>query len=1350
MPTSFRLQLNRVPLFALTCLALMAFATTGWAKRAPDRSNLSATIRALSAPDVVAEQLAPSKTSGGVQRQLGAGTGLLRRYYLREPAQQPSSTEAPRAIADRFLRDHAAELGLAVDAPARDLELTAEQESPSGTHFRWRQQLNGVPVYRGDLVLKVSKRGQVSSVQNNLRPGLTVSTVASVTKEQALEKAIATIQPTGKALGNFKTELQIVDAGRGPQLAYLVDVPVEAPMGDWRAFVDAKSGVIFGLEDRMTYATGTGRVFDPDPMSKTGDSTLVDNNDADSAVPFATAYDIKTLQGITFSAGIYSLSGPYVQIIDDESPTQAPVTATQPDSFRFQRNAQGFEDVNVYYQLDASQRYIQGLGFANINNRVQPADTHGLGGADNSHYVPSTGHLAFGEGGVDDDEDLDVIWHEYGHSIQDNQVPGWGGGQEGAMGEGFGDYWAGSASLALFPNFQPNFVFTWDGHNAFWPGRVLIDPSLHYPEDCCGEVHDSGTLWCSGLIDTWHSLGRTVMDRLVLDHHFGLGTSATMEDAANQLIQSDIDLYGGAHVQTLVTKLGFWGFVDPADFVPTITHTPLSDTENTTGPYPVVATITSVQPLVADSLRVYWGVGTLSNSLLMTPTANPNEYSASIPGPLSNVDVRYYIRATDTNGGASTHPAGAPTSFHTFHVGADVTPPVITHNPIGNYPAIQWPATVQATVTDNLGVRPDSVRVDWTLNATPKQTFYLVRIGSSDNYSRAFPGVAADVNPGDNITYHITAQDIASSTNFARHPAVGEHSFQIIAALGVVLVLDDDEVAKRPTVKMIPGDGDKIADHVVTETGGGGVGISSANVIAGMLNSFGYVATVEAANTSNPATWPTYSFIVSASGSNVGPVANAAYRTALENYVAAGKKLLVEGGEVVYDAASTPGYPSFATNVLHASNWATDNAGSLQKLAAQTGHPIANLPNVLPATIPITYTGFGSEDSYRAIAPAYIVYGVTTQPGNGGLLVYDNNVAPQSAQIVVFGFNLKETGDLATRTNLLQNTARFLLAAEGAATASISGHVSTGTILNGTGVSVTLTPTAAATTTNASGDYSFPNLFASTYTVTASKPGYTTESRNNVVVAEGAAVTNVNLHLYPLLADSVCVSPAAAIPDNNPTGATSVINLADAFAVSTVQVYVNITHTYIGDLALELRHGAKTVRLHNHTGGSADNIVGTYPPRPVDGPGALADFTGDPAAGAWTLFAVDNANQDVGVINQWCIRVTGADSSGTVGVGPGASLPSAAMLFASHPNPLQSGSATIRYAVPKAQHAQLEVFDITGRAVRSLVNGTVEAGEHVATWDGRDARGRRASPGVYLVRMRTMGYEATNRMVVVH
>ena len=89
-----------------------------------------------------------------------------------------------------------------------------------------------------------------------------------------------------------------------------------------------------------------------------------------------------------------------------------------------------------------------------MNNESQDirADTYG---GDNSFYIPRIDRIVFGKGGVDDAEDAEVIWHEYGHAIQDAQVPGFGASDEaGSIGEGFGDYWAVTMSQPVLDGFH--------------------------------------------------------------------------------------------------------------------------------------------------------------------------------------------------------------------------------------------------------------------------------------------------------------------------------------------------------------------------------------------------------------------------------------------------------------------------------------------------------------------------------------------------------------------------------------------------------------------------------------------------------------------------------------------------------------------------------------------------------------------------------------------------------------------------------------------------------------------------------------------------------------------------------
>jgi len=92
-------------------------------------------------------------------------------------------------------------------------------------------------------------------------------------------------------------------------------------------------------------------------------------------------------------------------------------------------------------------------------------------------------------------------------------------------------------------------------------------------------------------------------------------------------------------------------------------------------------------------------------------------------------------------------------------------------------------------------------------------------------------------------------------------------------------------------------------------------------------------------------------------------------------------------------------------------------------------------------------------------------------------------------------------------------------------------------------------------------------------------------------------------------------------------------------------------------------------------------------------------------------------------------------------------VPAVAFLRQNAPNPFVRATA-IRFGLPAAGRAEIGVYDVQGRRVRTLVSGTVEAGEHVATWDGLDAQGRRAAAGVYFYVLATDGQRFEKRMLL--
>jgi len=114
--------------------------------------------------------------------------------------------------------------------------------------------------------------------------------------------------------------------------------------------------------------------------------------------------------------------------------------------------------------------------------------------------------------------------------------------------------------------------------------------------------------------------------------------------------------------------------------------------------------------------------------------------------------------------------------------------------------------------------------------------------------------------------------------------------------------------------------------------------------------------------------------------------------------------------------------------------------------------------------------------------------------------------------------------------------------------------------------------------------------------------------------------------------------PDLAIPDNNPTGVSSTIAIGQAGTVRRLKVSVDITHTYIGDLRLELVSPAgRSVVLHSHLGGSQDNLVVTYDSATPLSP--LNSLVGQSMQGNWTLRVADLAAVDVGKLNKWSLEL---------------------------------------------------------------------------------------------------------------
>jgi hypothetical protein len=87
-------------------------------------------------------------------------------------------------------------------------------------------------------------------------------------------------------------------------------------------------------------------------------------------------------------------------------------------------------------------------------------------------------------------------------------------------------------------------------------------------------------------------------------------------------------------------------------------------------------------------------------------------------------------------------------------------------------------------------------------------------------------------------------------------------------------------------------------------------------------------------------------------------------------------------------------------------------------------------------------------------------------------------------------------------------------------------------------------------------------------------------------------------------------------------------------------------------------------------------------------------------------------------------------------------------LLGNTPNPFNP-STLIRYEISRDGPVQLFVYDATGRVLRRLVDGRVEAGRHEMSWDGRDGSGQRVASGIYFYKLIASGDSYSRKMVLV-
>ena len=460
-------------------------------------------------------------------------------------------TGTPEVIAHAFLDANRNTLGIDLTTLARKRPRIIH--GLGADHVIFQQRWQGLRVHRAYVTVHIAARDKrVYLVKSRAAPRdvLEAAREGRIGEDRATRIAAARVRGHGRMRIVGAPELMWFPARRLLHPAWRVRVYRTKPRAEFIVYVNAESGAVIQAYDNLAALTGRGRVFVPNPMAR--DHAFVPLDDRGRVQrPTPAAYvevPLARLKGNGHLDGARATTRLTAKRIRSAN-----------NDFRMDWNRKGFEEVSSYYHVDRAIAYLEELGYTGSRRifvKPLPIDARGTR-EDNSWYSPGERTLTFGLGDIDDAEDGETVFHEFGHALQDAICPDFGQSLEAAaMGEGFGDYWAGSYFETKKPQRYRLTVMSWDG--AYGVGdppcvRRLDSPQTYetFDHSSKADEHVNGEIWSATLWEVRAVLHRKAADRVIVDSHFQLDGFTTFARGARAILDADRNLNRGTHESAL-------------------------------------------------------------------------------------------------------------------------------------------------------------------------------------------------------------------------------------------------------------------------------------------------------------------------------------------------------------------------------------------------------------------------------------------------------------------------------------------------------------------------------------------------------------------------------------------------------------------------------------------------------------------------------------------------------------------------------------------------------------------------------------------------------------------------------
>jgi Zn-dependent metalloprotease len=564
--------------------------------------------------------------------------------------------------------------------PLSELALSGNAASENFQYVHYQQVHAGLKVLNSDVYVKMTPAGKVVSFGCDAYTDISISTMPVISSSDAVTFAKGGILDpvTSTSVNSDLFILPVPEFKKNIyKLVYQVTIETKDASGvpaNYYTLVDAENGEVLYRENKVKHFTPepppaaastdiyiTGTVYPTNPYDPSAVMPLRNLKMTEGSSTYNTdSLGYVGIPSTTATSITFSLEGLWSKVFTGTVTPSFTATAN-PGTNNYSFTTANIRELSAYYHVNIVHDYMKSKfpAFTGMDNAL-PTNVDLTSGTCNAFYNgTSINFYALGGGCNSMAQIGDVIYHEYGHGINDKFYTSVGGSfNNGGMDEGYADTWAlgitGSAILGIGMDVADPTVYV---------RRYDINKKV-YPQDLVGEVHADGEIIAGCWYDTGLNFGnlQQMMDLYKETFYAAVtgpnGTEGQVytDVLIEALTDDDVPANGGDNDITngtpndnaIVDAFDLHGITLLSNAV--ITHTAILSSAGSTA-IPVNASVSVTYPWALTSVKMFYKLNRLGawTGTTMTNTSGIN-YTATIPAQPDGTVIAYYIGLEGTSG----------------------------------------------------------------------------------------------------------------------------------------------------------------------------------------------------------------------------------------------------------------------------------------------------------------------------------------------------------------------------------------------------------------------------------------------------------------------------------------------------------------------------------------------------------------------------------------------------------------------------------------------------------------------------------------------------------------------------